>query len=135
MTLLQRVLRAQAIVWTVCGLAVIGVPRWVLVTLFGQVPYPDYTYVRVSGAMAIGFSLLAVLVSRRLDDLWWWTWSLAITDAVLATITAIDALVIMASDGSRAGVAFWWLFAALNAALATGLLLGLGRAGQEKPFT
>jgi len=132
MTLLNRVLRAQAAVWTAAGLAVVAAPRWVLVTAFKQVPYPDYTYVRVSGAMAIGFSLLAVLVARRADEVWWWAWGFAITDAAVATITATNALV-GRPDGSSA--LLWWLFAAVNAALAAGLLAGLGRTGQEKPFT
>ena len=132
MTLLDRVLRAQALVWTAAGLGVVAVPRWVLVTVFKQVPYPDYTYVRVSGAMAIGLSLLAVLVARKIEDVWWWAWSFAITDAAVATITATNALV-GRPDGSSA--LLWWLVSAVNAALAAGLLVGLGRTGQEKPFT
>ena len=131
MTLLDKVLRAQAAVWTAAGLGVVAVPRWVLVTVFKQVPYPDYTYVRVSGAMAIGLSLLAVLVARKIEDVWWWAWSIAITDAAVATIVAVNALV--GRPGGSA-VPFWWLFCGVNAALAAGLLLGLGRAGQEKPF-
>ena len=130
MTLLDKVLRAQAVVWTAAGLGVVAVPRWVLVTVFKQVPYPDYTYVRVSGAMAIGLSLLAVLVARKIEDVWWWAWTFAITDAALATITGLNALV-----GARdSGIVLWWLFSALNALLAVGLLLGIGRAGEEKPF-
>jgi hypothetical protein len=132
MTYLQRTLRAQAVVWTLSGVAIIAVPHWVLVTLFKQVPYPDYAYVRVSGAVAIGFSMLAVLISRKVDEVWWWAWACAITDAAVASIAALNALV-GRLEGS--GVLLWWLFAGVNVALTAGLLLGLGRAGQEKPFT
>ena len=131
MAFLRRALQLFAAVWGACGLAIAVTPRWILVSWFDQVPYPDYTYVRVSGAMAIGLSLLAVLVGRKIEDVWWWAWSFAITDAAVATIVAVNALV-GGPEGSA--VTFWWLFCALNAALAAGLLLGLGRAGQEKPF-
>jgi hypothetical protein len=118
-------------VWAGCGAVIVIVPRWALVDVFGQVPYPDYSYVRVSGAAGIGLALLAVLVSRSLDSVWWWSWAFALTTALVATVTALDALF---SVPSGAGHVLWWFFAATNAALAAGLLAGLGRAGQEKPF-
>ncbi|MDP9330560.1 MAG: hypothetical protein M3P11_08000 [Actinomycetota bacterium] len=130
MTLLRKMLLGQAVLWSSAGIAVALLPHWVLVTLFRQVPYPDYTYVRACGVMSMGFSLLAVLVAQKLDDVWWWAWTFAITDAALATITGLNALV-----GARdSGIVLWWLFSALNALLAVGLLVGIGRAGEEKPF-
>jgi hypothetical protein len=131
MTLLRRSLLAFAIVWAGCGAVITIVPRWALVDVFAQVPYPDYTYVRVSGTAGIGLALLAVLVSRSLDTVWWWSWAFALTTALVATVTALNALF---SVPSGAGHVLWWFFAATNAALAAGLLAGLGHAGQEKPF-
>jgi hypothetical protein len=131
MLFLRRSLLTFAAVWAGCGAVVALVPRWLLVDLFDQVPYPDYAYVRVSGAAAIGLALLAVLVSRSLDTVWWWSWAFAVTAALTATVTALNALF---SVPTGAGHLFWWLFAVSNAGLATGVLVGLGRAGQEKPF-
>jgi hypothetical protein len=47
MAFLRRALQLFATVWGACGLAIAFVPRWILVNWFEQVPYPDYTYVRI----------------------------------------------------------------------------------------
>jgi hypothetical protein len=130
-TFLRRSLLAFAVVWAGCGAAIALVPRVVLIDLFDQVEYPDYAYVRVCGVAAIGLALLAVLVSRSLGTVWWWSWAFALTAALTATVTTLNALFSVPKD---TGHIFWWLFAASNAVLAAGLLIGLGRAGQEKPF-
>jgi hypothetical protein len=131
MKLLRRVLYYQAAAWTACGLAVVVAPRWVLQTLFDQVPYPDHTYVRVCGVMSVGLALMMVLVAQKVEDLWWWSWAFALTDAAIVTITALHALFGL-PDGS--GALLWWLFAGVNAALGAALLAGMGFAAQEKPF-
>jgi hypothetical protein len=131
MTFLRRSLVAFAVVWAGCGAAIALVPRVVLIDLFDQVAYPDYAYVRVCGVAAIGLAMLAVLVSRSLETVWWWSWVFAITAALVATVTALNALF---SVPAESGSLLWWTFAVSNAALAAGLLLGLGRAAQQKPF-
>lgn len=131
MKLLRRVLYYQAVIWTGCGLAVIIAPRWVLVTLFDQVPYPDYGYVRTTGAMSVGLALLMVLVAQKIEDLWWWSWAFALTDAALVTITSLNVLFGLPAGS---GAVLWWLFAGVNLALGTGLLAGMGLASQDKPF-
>ncbi len=131
MNLLRRVLYYQAAVWTACGLAIAVAPRPVLQTIFDQVPYPDDAYVRVCGAMSIGLALMMVLVAQKIEDLWWWSWAFALTDAAIVTITALHALFGL-PDGS--GAMLWWLFAGVNAVFAAALLTGLGFAAQEKPF-
>jgi hypothetical protein len=103
----------------------------VLIDLFDQVEYTDYAYVRVCGVAAIGLAVLAVLVSRSLEAVWWWSWAFAVTAALVATVTALNALFSVPADS---GSLLWWVFAGSNVALAAGLLVGLGRAGQEKPF-
>jgi len=47
-TLLRRTLYAMGAVWAASGVALVAVPRWILVNVFSQVPYPDYGYVRVA---------------------------------------------------------------------------------------
>jgi hypothetical protein len=131
MNMLRRALQAFAAVWAGCGLALIVVPRWLLVTVFGQPAYPDYTYVRIAGAMSIGLAMLAVMVSRR-DDAWWWAWAFAVVTALCGTITALHALLDLPAD---AGVFLWWLFALVSAALTAWLVLGVTRASQDNPIS
>jgi peptidoglycan/LPS O-acetylase OafA/YrhL len=131
MLLLRRMLRGQAAVWAVCGSIVAVAPSFVLTSMFNQVPYPDYGFVRVCGVMAIGFALLAILISQKLDEVWWWSWAFAITDGGVAIVTAMNALF---GKPPASGAFFWWVFALVNGALAGGLLTGLARAGEEKPF-
>ena len=131
MKLLRRVLYYQAAVWSACGLAVAIAPHWVLQTLFDQIPYPDDAYVRVSGVMSVGLALTMVLVAQKIEDLWWWSWAFALTDAGIVTITALHALFGLPGDS---GAALWWLFASVNLTLGAALLAGMGLAAQEKPF-
>ena len=131
MALLRRVLYWQAAVWTAAGLLEIAAPRWFLETIFRQPPYPDVAFVRAMGVMCVAFALLMVLVAQRIEDVWWWTWAFALTDAALATISGLEAL-LGPVEGSA--TTFWWLLAAGNVAFGTGFLVGMARAGQEKPF-
>jgi hypothetical protein len=131
MKLLRRVLYYQAAVWTSCGVAITVAPRWVLRTIFDQVPYPDDAFVRVSGAMAVGLALMMVLVAQKVEDLWWWSWAFALTDAAIVTITALHALFGL-PDGSSA--LLWWSLSGVNAAFAASMLAGMGIAAQQKPF-
>jgi hypothetical protein len=128
MALLRRTLYWHAAFWAACGVGVIAVPRWALETVLDHPGYVDLGYVRVAGAMSIGFALVMVLVAQRIEDVWWWSWAFAITDAGIVTITLLEAVF-----GDTAPL-LWWLFVVPNALLATALLVGLARAGQEKPF-
>jgi hypothetical protein len=131
MKLLRRILYEHAAVWAVCGVAIALAPRWILRTLFDQVPSPDDTYVRICGVMSIGASLTMVLVAQKLEEVWWWAWAFAITDAAIASITAFHAAFGLPRGSSPA---LWWIFATVSALLTVGLLAGLARAADEKPF-
>jgi hypothetical protein len=131
MTLLRRVLYWQAALWAAIGLLEIAAPRWFLQTLFRQPPIPDPAYVRALGVVCVAFAMLMVLVAQKLEDVWWWAWVFAITDAALGTICGLNAL-LGPVEGSA--TVFWWVLAAGNVAFGAGLLLGMARAGHEKPF-
>jgi hypothetical protein len=131
MAILRRALLLFAGVWALCGVAIAIVPRWLLVTWFDQVTYPDYTYVRVCGVAALGSAALALMISRRLDDVWWWSWAFVLEAGATALVTLLHAAV-SAPDGSAAW--FWWLFGATNVLLSGVLILGIARAGVEKPI-
>jgi hypothetical protein len=131
MALLRRVLYWQATLWATSALLQLAAPRWVLETVFRQPVAPDVTYVRAMGVMAIAFALLMVLVAQRIEDVWWWSWAFALTDAALATVSGLNAL-FGPVEGSA--TTLWWLVAAVNVAFGAALLAGMARAGQEKPF-
>jgi hypothetical protein len=131
MTLLRRVLYWQAALWAAGGLLEVAAPRWFLETLFRQPAYPDLAYVRSMGVMCVAFALVMVLVAQKLDDVWWWAWVFAITDAALGTVAGLNAL-LGPVDGSAA--LYWWLLTAVNVAFGAGLLIGLAGTGEEKPF-
>ncbi len=130
MKMLKRALYLMAAVWAGCGLAIAAIPRFVLVNMFGQVPYPDYAYVRVAGALSFVLALLMVLVAQRLEEIWWFSWAFVVAAAATAAIAAANALG-GRPDGSDAFL--WWLFAGGSTAFTAGLLWGLAEAGIEKP--
>jgi len=131
MTVLRRALQAFAAIWAGCGIALIAVPRWLLVSGFDQPLYPDYAYVRIVGATSLTLAMLAVMVSRR-DDAWWWSTAFAIATALCATIAALHAL-LGVPDG--ASPLLWWLFAGTSVALTAWLVVGLTRASQDNPIS
>lgn len=131
MKLLRRLLTLQAVLWSLGGLATIAAPAWVLEGLLGQPPLSQYAWVRAGGVMAVVLALLMVLIAQKIEDLWWWSWAFAVLDVGIATVFAVTALV---GVPDAAPVWPWWLVAAVNGALGAGLLLGMGEAGQEKPF-
>jgi hypothetical protein len=129
--LLQRLLKLQAALWFVWGLASVAAPAWLLEGVLGQPPLSQYAWIRAGGVMGVVLSLLMVLVSQKIDDLWWWSWAFAVLEVGLATVFAMTALVGLPQDAAAWP---WWLLAALNGALGAGLLVGMAIAGQEKPF-
>jgi hypothetical protein len=129
MTSLRRSLHVFAAVYAGCGALLIVMPQWLLVNAFEQPLYPDYAYVRIAGALAIGLATFAVMVSRR-EDAWWWGWGFAVVTALCGTIAALHAL----TDAPVNGSTLWWFFGAVSAALTIWLVLGLTRASQEHPI-
>lgn len=123
MTTLRRALQAFAAVFAVGGLALLIVPGWV------NPPGGGDTFARITGSLAIGLAMLAVMVSRR-DDAWWWAWTFAVVTALCGTIAAVHAVV----DPPAGGALRWWLVAAVGAGLTIWLVLGLTRASQDHPI-
>jgi hypothetical protein len=128
MNLLRRFLYWQAAVWVGCGVAIAVAPRWVLISLFDQPVYPQYAYVRICGVMSVGLALFMVLIAQRIEDLWWWSWAFALVDAAIVMIAGLTAVL------CNSPALLWWLFAGVTAVLLAGVIVGMARAGQEKPL-
>jgi hypothetical protein len=128
--LLRRVMILEAAVWAACGVAIAVAPRFVLVTMFDLPELPDQGYVRIAGVFAFSISLLLVLVARRLETLWWFTWAFVLATAGSAIVAVLNALF-----GLPDGVSplLWWVFAAVSTAFTFGLLAGLAKTGTERP--
>ena len=129
--LLQRSLKLQAALWALWSLGILVAPAWVAEGLMAQPPLGAYAWLRIAGVMGLVLAMLMVLVSQRIEDVWWWSWAFALLAVGVATIAGLTALF-----GPPAGAAAWpwWALAAVNAALGVALLLGMADAGEEKPF-
>jgi hypothetical protein len=120
----------MAAVWAACGVAVVVAPRWVLVDLFDQIPYPDYAYVRVAGVLAFTTAMLMVITAQRLEEIWVFTWAFVFAAAGTFVVAFANAAW-GRPEGSNAFL--WWLFAALSLAFTLALLAGLAKTGSERP--
>jgi hypothetical protein len=130
-TLLRRLLKINAALWAVWSLAVIIAPATIIEDVLSQPAPPGYGWVRASAVMGLVLAMLMVLVSQKLDELWWWSWAFAILEVGTATVFALTALFGL-PDGAAAWS--WWALAVVNGGMGAGLLASMGIAGQEKPF-
>ena len=128
MALLRRVLYLDALAAATVALGLVTFPRFLLVTVLGQPAFPDYAWVRIVGVQAFALSLLAVLVARRIEELWWWSWAYVIAGFGTAAVTTLNAVF-----GLPRGAAAWpwWLAAAGTWLITFGLLRGLARAAVD----
>lgn len=131
MKLLRRLLKVQAILWAAWGLLALVAPRWQVETAMGQPALGDAVWLRSIGVLSLALALLMVLVSQKLDEVWWWSWAFAVVDIGLATVCVVHVLLGL-PDGAAAWP--WWALGGVNAVLGAGLLAGMAGAGQEKPF-
>ena len=129
MLLLKRGLQIQATLLFLAGITLALVPRWVVHGLFGQ-PLHESAWQRILGVQAICLAALAVLLSRRLTELWWWAWAFELLAAGTAVVAVLNAGF---STGPNEPAAMWWLLAAASGAVALLLLWGLARTAQENP--
>jgi hypothetical protein len=131
MSLLRRALSLGALLLAVISLALLIAPGWAVEGMLDQGSTPDDVWLRLLGAATFSLALVHVLIVRKLEDLWWWTWALIAFDGLGALIAVLHAVV-----GLPAGSAAWpWWLAGGGSALFTAVYLaGLARAGQEKPF-
>ena len=130
MTLLRRVIAWQAVLWGIAGLALALAPGTLVEGLLDQTPAIESSWLRALGVAAIVLAAQMVLVGRKLEELWWWSWSFVILEAA----TAI-AFVLNAAFGVPEGAASWpwWLIGVVNGGLAGLEIAALAKAGMERP--
>jgi cell division protein FtsW (lipid II flippase) len=128
--LLRRALVWQAALWAAFGLVLMIAPGWVIESVLDQPPLGEEAWLRVSGVMAIALAGLMVLVSHRIEELWWWSWAFVILALASTAVLVLNALV-----GVPEGAASWpwWALAGVNAGFALIELTALARIGTERP--
>ena len=131
MTVLRRALGVGALLLLLLSVPLIVVPRTIVEDLLGQTPVGDDVWIRLLGAGCLALGLFHVLIIRRLEDLWWWCWAFVVFDASVAVISLSHAAVGM-PEGSAAWP--WWLVGSTAAVFTALYLIGLARAGREKPL-
>ena len=132
MSLLRRALSLGGALLAALSLTMLTAPGWLVERLLDQSEAPGDVWLRLFGAAVLSLALVHVLIVRKLDDLWWWSWAIVVFDLLVAVITVLHALVGLPS-GSAAWP--WWLAGGVSALSAALVLAGLARAGQERPFT
>jgi hypothetical protein len=131
MTLLRRVLGVGAVVTLVLCAPLVVIPGTIVVRFMGQAQAVDDVWVRLFGAGGIALGLFHVLILRKLDDLWWWVWAFVIFDG-LSSVIAIAHAAVGVPLGSSAWP--WWAYGAIGVLFTALYVVGLAKAGQEKPF-
>jgi hypothetical protein len=130
-SLLRRALGLGAMLLAATSLALLIAPGWVVGRMLDQAATPGDVWLRLLGAAAFSLALVHVLILRKLEDLWWWTWALIAFDGLSAVIAILHAVAGL-PDGSAAWP--WWVAGAVSVLFTAVYLVGLARAGQEKPF-
>ena len=130
MTLLRRALGLGAVLLLVPGVPLITVPRTIVERVMGQSTGDD-VWIRLTGAACIALALFHVLVIRKLDDLWWWCWAFVLFDGSVAAIALTHAAIGLPEDSPAWP---WWLLGTTSFAFTTLYLVGLAKAGRERPF-
>jgi hypothetical protein len=131
MSLLRRALSLGALLLAAISLALLIAPSWFVERVLDQASTPGDVWLRLLGAAEFSLALVHVLIIRKLEDLWWWTWALIAFDGLGAVIALLHAFVGL-PQGSAAWP--WWLGGGVSALLTAAYVAGLARAGQEKPF-
>jgi len=131
MSLLRRALAVGALLLLASSVPLIVFPRTIVETAMRQEQVPDVVWIRLFGAGGVALALFHVLILRKLDDLWWWCWAFVIFDGLNSLIVILHVSTGL-PDGSAAWP--WWVFGASSALFTALYVVGLAKAGQEKPF-
>jgi hypothetical protein len=129
MRLVRRVLRWQATLWFASGTALVFAPGWLVESALDQPPLGEDAWLRIAGVMAMALAGQMVLVGRRVEELWWWSWTFALLEAGVALVFVANALFGLAK-GAAAWP--WWLLTAVNAGFAVLDVVALARTGTER---
>ena len=130
MNLLRRALGLGASLLLVVSVPLVVAPRTIVEEVMGQAASGDDAWVRLFGAAVVALALFHVLILRRLEDLWWWCWAFVVFDGSVSVIALSHAAVGLPGSAEWP----WWLLGSTAALFTALFVIGLAKAGQEKPF-
>jgi hypothetical protein len=131
MIVLRRALGVGALLLFLFSVPFLVMPRTIVEVVLGQAAIGDDVWIRLFGAGSLALGLFHVLMIRKLEDLWWWCWAFVVFDGTVSVIALSHAAVGL-PEGAAAWP--WWLLGAATMLFTAVYLVGLARAGQEKPF-
>jgi hypothetical protein len=80
---------------------------------------------------SVVLALFMVLVSQHAAETWWWAWGFAILEAGVATVAILNAVLGVPQGASTTT---WWAIGIGAIAFGALDLIGVARAGQDKPI-
>jgi hypothetical protein len=131
MSLLRRALGVGALLLIVPSALLVVIPGTIVEGIMAQEHVADVVWIRLVGTGGIALALFHVLILRKLDELWWWVWAFVIFDALTSVIVIAHAAVGL-PEASAAWP--WWVYGATSALFTLVYIVGLAKAGREKPF-
>jgi hypothetical protein len=119
----------MAVLWALSGLILLVAPGWVAESAMSQGALGEDAWLRVAGVMSIALAAQMVLVTRRIEELWWWSWTFVLLEMATALVLVVSGLV-----GLPEGAASWpwWAVGVVHAGLAGSGVTALARAGTER---
>jgi hypothetical protein len=130
MVILRRTLKAGAALLLITFLPLGAIPGQVVEAL-GQQPVGDTAWLRLFAVTGVVLGLLHILVAQKIQDVWWWCWAFVIFDAGAMAVSMLNAAF---GVPNRSATWPWWLFGGTSLVFLALYLIGLARAGREKPF-
>jgi hypothetical protein len=130
MNALRRTLQVQAALWAANGAVAAVLPRFVAVTVFGQPHLSEAAWLRLLGVESVTLAMFMVLVSHRIEDLWWWSWAFALMTTAFAAILVLNSAFGLAPGQSSL---MWWVASAIAIGFDLALLYGLFVASRGRP--
>ena len=130
MSLLRRVLILEAAVLALAGGGMVIAPKFLTNTLFNMVLLPEYAWVRLGGIAAITLAMFSVLMARKIEELWWWSWGLVLGTGAVAILCLVKAGFGIGSGSPRV---FWAVLGLGALAFTAGLMWGIAKASRETP--
>lgn len=95
----------------------------------GQPPLQEDAWIRLLGVAAVALAAQMVLVQRRVEDLWWWTWSFVALEVGVGVVFLLNAL-LGVPEGAPSWP--WWAGAGISVMWAGLDVAGLAKAGTER---
>jgi hypothetical protein len=119
----------MAVLWALSGLVLLVAPGWVGESAMSQGTLEEDAWLRIAGVMSIALAAQMVLVTRRIEELWWWSWTFVLLEIAMALVLVASGLFGLPEEAEAWP---WWAAGIVHAGLAGAGIFALARAGMER---